>query len=154
MKPFKQLSSKKQMTIGAALFAAMVFGSPVHAVPSGAIVAFDLEDCPNGWSSYGRAKGRMIIGAGIGKDLTPRKLGATGGREKVKLKIEHLPPHQHLAPFGAQPGQAHYGQGGVKSVVLGKTHGNHQVTKTSSVGSGKKLTNVPPFIALRYCKKD
>ena len=31
-------------------------------VPSGAVVAFDLEECPDGWRRYVNADGRVIVG--------------------------------------------------------------------------------------------
>ena len=41
----------------------LMFGSVAHAyeppVPSGAIVAFDLEECPEGWDDFESADGRF-----------------------------------------------------------------------------------------------
>lgn len=149
-------SSFKHTMLAAAVAVILPLSSIAYAaqVPAGAVMAFDLDDCPNGWSSFSKGKGRFIVGAGVASGLSARQVGDTGGAEKIALKPKHLPPHQHKAPFGAQPDHAHYGQGEVKRVVLGAGDGDHQVTRTSTVGEGKKMTNLPPFIALRYCKKN
>src|SRR5690606_8848693 len=49
-------------------------------VPSGAVMAFDLSDCPSGWSEYTPARGRFIRGIDNGAGNDPdgtRTAGAT-----------------------------------------------------------------------------
>ncbi len=53
------------------------------AVPSGAVMSFNLATCPTGWSAYAAGQGRAIIGAGAGAGLTARNLGDTGGGESA-----------------------------------------------------------------------
>ena len=45
-------------------------------------------------------RGRIPIHAGTGPGLSPRRLGAKGGAEKVTLTVNQLPSHNH-APFKA-----------------------------------------------------
>ena len=52
-------------------------------VPSGAVLAFDRQRCPAGWSPYDALAGRMVVGAGRGEGLTLRRLGDRGGEERV-----------------------------------------------------------------------
>ena len=40
-------------------------------------------------------RGRVAIGFGSGSGLTPRKLGAAGGKESEALKVKQLPEHSH-----------------------------------------------------------
>lgn len=53
------------------------------AVPSGSVLAFDLQSCPKGWSKYGPAVGRFIRG------LDP----AAGGRQIGSLEDDALQGH-------------------------------------------------------------
>ncbi len=78
------------------------------SIPTGAVVAFDTDSCPDGWSRYAKAHSRVIIGATQGadfvpeftldsfeKDLSLRKLGEHGGSETQLMAIAQLPEHFH-----------------------------------------------------------
>lgn len=116
------------------------------AVPSGAVVAFDGA-CPDGWDPYQIAGGRFVVGAGDHPNGgTTHKPGATGGEEMHTLKIEELPSHSH--PYSS-----------LSSVVggCGLEGCNSQLQKndiqTGAIGEGKPHNNMPPYIALTYCKR-
>jgi prepilin-type N-terminal cleavage/methylation domain-containing protein len=49
-------------------------------VPSGAVMAFNLSACPEGWISFSDASGRTIVGAGVSYSV-----GEQGGEEDVAL---------------------------------------------------------------------
>ena len=55
---------------------------PTVLVPSKAVVAFHAASCPDGWKEVGFTKGRVIVGVGEGKGLTPRHLLEEGGEEQ------------------------------------------------------------------------
>jgi hypothetical protein len=76
------------------------FGS--EKLVSGAVVAFDRDDCPPGWNNYKNANARVIVGAGEASSpdeqqraLTIRKRGRIGGEEVHKLTIAEMPNHNH-----------------------------------------------------------
>jgi len=48
---------------------------------------------------------RVVVGAGgNGSNLLGSKIGNFGGEEKVLLKIEHMPEHKHIIPWGCPHG--------------------------------------------------
>ncbi|MEE9339611.1 MAG: hypothetical protein V3U87_16170 [Methylococcaceae bacterium] len=122
-------------------------------LPSGSILAFNLESCPKGWNNFQLAAGRTIVGSGKGENLTPYAKGEIGGEEVSSITISNLPSHQHLAPFGVQASEAAYGQGGAARVISGSSVIIHPLTKTSPVGNGNSFSNMQPFIAMLYCEK-
>src|SRR4051794_12752861 len=65
------------------------------SVPTGAVLAFDLQACPEGWETFVSATGRTIVGVGQAQGLTDRSLRETGGAERQKLDPLNLPPHVH-----------------------------------------------------------
>lgn len=52
-------------------------------VPPGTVAAFDLDACPVGWSDYGAASGRFVLGANpeLRWSLSKRVLHEPGGAE-------------------------------------------------------------------------
>lgn len=124
--------------------------------PSGAVMAFDLPACPTGWTAYAPAEGRMLIGAGTGAGLTPRSLRDTGGQETHTLTVNELPPHAHALPGIVKDTGGSYGL----PVASGPNHGitwpgyNGTPTPSSATtGAGAAYNQMPPYLALRYCKK-
>lgn len=129
-----------------------------QGLAAGVVIAFASPSptvvCPTGFSVYTDARDRMIVGAG-----NKYGLGATGGLEMVTLGIEHIPAHSHrvsvsnstaasqndhlagneLAAFGIDP---IFVAGNIK----------HNITET--MGGGQPHENMPPFVALFFCKKD
>lgn len=59
-----------------------------EGIPDGAVMAFDLAQCPAGWTVYNEAKDKFIMGAQYNNDLK-----ATGGNSNIKLTVGQLPPH-------------------------------------------------------------
>ena len=145
----------------------------IGLTPSGAVMAFDLkEGCPPGWLPYPQAWGRFVIGAvatkddiatmpakfskdARGVDLTPRPFGDQGGEELHLLKPEEMPKHSHVY-VSSEPG-AHKKSNGVPNPVFafGSDAGlSPHETATTEVGGNDAHNNMPPFIALYFCKKD
>lgn len=65
------------------------------AVPKGAVMAFNLKECPNGWSDFEALAGRVPVGAGKGASLTERVVGQQGGEETHLLTVPEMPSHNH-----------------------------------------------------------
>jgi microcystin-dependent protein len=148
---------------------------PAGDIPSGAVLAFDLDRCPAGWAPFSPAAGRTIIGVNDGANgLSPLALGATVGEESHVLTADEIAPHTHAGSTG--PGKAmkyrtvgvpgtnsrgdHVAGWAGTSAFLDRedagwalaAHGHDFVTDTGSVG-GKAHNNMQPSLALLYCKK-
>jgi hypothetical protein len=133
-------------------------------VPSGAVMAFDLDACPLGWTEMTRAKGRTIVGASDGH---PRN--QMGGGETVTLTEGQLPAHRHpvsdpghvhpaaVSTFiqGGAPGEgpANIAQGGNSYVFTRNTGSAGTGISVGNTGGGQPVPVMPPFLALIYCKK-
>ncbi len=126
-------------------------------IPSGAVIAFassETQPCPgDDWKLFEEAKGRFIVGAGHGNrsELTPRQVGDIGGEESVALTLEEMPWHQH--PMGIERGQG----SGEAYPYMRPASGSGQTTE--GIGglpdhATKPHNNVPPYVALYFCKKD
>lgn len=125
----------------------------VGGVPSAAVVAFDIRDkCPEGWTAFETANSRFIIAAGKGDDLTARQFGATGGNERHSLTLREMPAHTHsYIDWRAGPGSCTFsgcnGTGGDQTKTTGVAGG-------TETGATEPFEIMPPFLALRFCKKD
>ena len=128
--------------------------APTILIPSDAVVMFERVSCPDGWIDFHEGAGRTIIGVGHGPGLSDRKLKETGGEEAHTLTIAELPKHSHRPA----PGNAAFlfslsgPNGNIVSNPAGQGWFN-SVGTTSEVGEGRAYNTMPPFIALRYCKK-
>ena len=111
-------------------------------IPSGAVMAFDLTGCPDGWSEYTSARDRTIIGSG-----SSYTRGATGGEATHTLTVAEMPSHRHS--FGANSGP----WDGV-SRPLGWSLQTPSTHYTAYTGGGAAHNNMQPYIALLYCKKN
>ena len=119
-------------------------------VPSGAVVAFDLSTgCPNGWSPIRDLNGRVIVGAH--KDRAAEfGYRAIGGAKEHALTVEQMPEHVHR--FFGNVGGEHDIQ--FVSAGKGTTRLKPERTWTKSAGKGEPFTNMPPYMALFFCKQD
>lgn len=136
----------------------------VDAIPRNAVLILDDPNgCPTGWAPFAPANGRAVIGAYFPgsptskEDPTPRRFREPGGSETHTLSLGEMPRHSHEytdftarrdgpdvfawssgpraggAPFGDNPPPPKY---------------------TSPVGENKPHNNMPPFVALFFCKKE
>jgi hypothetical protein len=119
------------------------------AVPRGAVLAFNLDACPFGWSEFKEGGGRFIVGAGDHPNapIQVYKLGATGGQEKVGLTLEEMPKHSHSYSYlGSRPGGCGLEGCGWEQALVN--------AETSEKGAGKPHDNLPPYVALTYCVRN
>lgn len=154
--------------------AGLRFGPVLNADVSleDAVIAFhkskeDNGGCPLGWRVFEPVASRFIVGAGPtsskgarGEPLTSyvsyrdNSIEATGGAETHVLSIAEMPGHSHELedayfdrdregrPFVELAG------GSEKFDVPGR------MISTNVVGGGQPHNNMPPYIALYFCKKD
>ncbi|MFQ3245375.1 MAG: hypothetical protein ACI9SP_002023 [Arenicella sp.] len=140
----------------------------IHSIPKGAVVAFDRtpsKPCPEGWTVWREAMSRVIIGAGNpesaieqkfnrdknGIPLSARAYREHGGEELVTLKISEMPSHKHDAlrvPWGSLNWE-----GGKPAKFWDRNGGKYQNYKTGAAGENEPHNNMPPYVALYYCKK-
>ena len=103
--------------------------------------------------AFAAETGARIVGAG---GLYP-VVGQTGGETEVSLETPHMPEHSHklsdsetalLIPEIANvPGD--FQSGGDYSIQMSST-----IEDTSEVGGNQPHNNMPPYIALYFCRKD
>ena len=114
-------------------------------MPSGSVVAFDRAKCPDDWDEMPRIAGRVIVGVGQGTGLSMRTRGEFGGSEEHSLSLNEMPRHRHGIPVNAGSGLG---------LVLRPNLGLPGATSgVEMMGSGKPHNNMPPYIALLFCKK-
>ena len=152
----------------------------VAPAPSGAVVAFDLPNgCPKGWSDFKDGQSRMVVGATFPKESPPNdedgqrlskyEFRQTGGKEQHMLRIEEMPTHDHSVN---DPGHRHRVAGGFSAKDSdnepgggeltngGLAQGDHRSSPArsglsiASRGGGEPHPNMPPHVALYFCKKD
>ena len=144
-------------------------GAPV---PVGAVVAFDRGfGCPEGWTDFALARGRTIIGASSPTaatgGLTRRQFQAVGGAEQHTLKPEEMPAHHHKPHDPADIFVAyrnknsrentHFNtqkEGGTGSLEYPSETALTGGPNEASLGEASPHNNMPPFIALYFCKKE
>ena len=117
-------------------------------VPAGAVVAFDLDRCPDGWVIHDDAAGRFVIGTGGVPQLGR---GDIGGRARVVLTINEMPAHSHQNPVLSTTGDSasyRLREGGGPA-----TFGGEHARPTQVVGGDQPHENMPPYVALRFCTK-
>ena len=82
----------------AAQFIACVKKVKENVVPSGTVIAFDLEEgCPMGWSKFTNAAGKVIIGVGEGFLKETRVIDG----QEVRLDVV-LEDHEYRAEGGEE----------------------------------------------------
>ncbi len=102
-------------------------------------------------------RGRLPIHAGTGPGLSPRRLGAKGGAEKVTLTINQLPSHGHN--FRAVTGPADRASPEDATVAETVTSDIYNVEvpdsplrsdAVSHVGGSRSHTNLMPFLCIHF----
>ena len=143
-------------------------------LPSGAVVPFDLANqCPDGWRPFVDGQNRVILGASFGlpdqlfrgrQMLTQRKYRDHGGVEEISLQEHHIGDHSHEVTYGTQDvltldttgNRTKSSRVGAVYTVEYKTSGGNPVSPLFAQprGKGTPINNMPPYIALYFCKKD
>ena len=143
--------------------AGMGFGkTPKNDDLSNAVIAFDQPaGCPDGWSQFKLADGRMIVGVGSGDGLTPRAYRDFNGLEEVALERGQMPSHRHNYRITTFDNQA---SGPIAGLMKNSTSKYVNQRSASTIAGGPENTtvldvaeahdNMPPFIALFFCKMD
>lgn len=127
------------------VWTSMSGAAPTTGIPAGAVMAFDLASCPDGWSLFASTSGRTIIGASA-----EFPLNQIGGEQTHTLTEAEMPKHRHgLGRETVQRGTLDPPQdvgGGTPLPMPGWG-------LTSFVGENAPHNNMQPYVALLYCKK-
>lgn len=152
------------------------FGRP--SVGAGAVVAYDTDGCPSGWAPFKAATARFIIGAGgadyfddayregaDGEPLSAKARLVPGGSESHKLKIEEMPEHEHKFQvkenvldnpdfFLGEVGTEYVFEPSQQGETRPRARIGGERVKIASRGNNVPHNNMPPYIALYFCKKE
>jgi hypothetical protein len=128
------------------------------AVPKGAVMAFDLDKCPDGWMDLPQTAGRVVVGAGErtrdmnDRPLTPRKVRDAGGEEIHKLTVEEMPAHTHSTTAVGKWGD-HQDRNGVWGWGHDDGNGDNGTLTSAPAGNDKPHNVMQPYLVLRYCER-
>ena len=113
------------------------------AVPKGAVMAFDLDQCPKGWTAMSEAAGRFVVGVNTegSNGQSKYSLGETGGRVDIPSEGAHKHAREE---FGRGPSKRWFGDDNEDNAFRNASDGKH-----SHDGE-----NRPPYLALLYCRRD
>lgn len=116
-----------------------------HPIPTGAVIAFNSAQCPQGWEEYSLAYGRFIRGIDRGET----KVDPEGERDPGSRQEDQFSSHSHTRPRDV------YDAGGgldsswvAHSRYFGYGHSNPPAT-----GKAGGSETRPDNVALLYCEK-
>lgn len=121
---------------------------------AGAVIAFDRSTgCPDGWTDMsGKLLGRVIIGAS-GDPNHKFGFGKEGGEEEVVLRNEELPAHRHPLPVNGRTFVRSNSGNIAGANEIDPTSPNKASVPPDPNSEGQAHNNMPPYIALYFCKK-
>lgn len=111
------------------------------SIPNGAVVAFDLSECPHGWKEYRKLYGRFIRGI----DKSGEKRDPDGERDLGSYQPDAFASHSHTLPR-----QVWSFSGTGSNPIPADGKGGAGVTGTNAVGESETR---PKNISLLYCIK-
>lgn len=136
-----------------------------ESTPSGAVMAFDLPNCPLGWSEYAASSGRFLRG----RCITGQTCNDSGGQRVAgNTQEDSIKQHKHALPFFSNPGgnptqhNAVFGQDTRRADTLGANFEDGQ----TNVIEGEELAYLSDFniaatsetrpknVAVLYCRKN
>ncbi|MEW8350160.1 MAG: hypothetical protein AB2689_28100 [Candidatus Thiodiazotropha taylori] len=124
--------------------------------PSGALMAFDRQECPEGWEKFEQASGRVIVASGRGRGLNNRSLGEMGGEEVHTLTAAEMPAHSHKYTdhyVAHNPKDRYEGLRGAEWYGSGNPGFGRLHPSTSAVGGNKAHNNMQPYYVATLCRK-
>jgi hypothetical protein len=134
----------------------------IGMVPPGGIVMFygDIDTPYEGWqlcngnNGSPDLRGRFVLGAGRGPDLTRRAMGQQGGEETHILTNQEIPIHDHQATLNVYPPalkseKIYHAFNSNRTYSYGAQK-TPQTVKTTTSGEGKAHNNMPPFYTLAF----
>lgn len=123
----------------------MTGATSAHSIPEGAVIAFDLEKCPEGWDDYRAAYGRFIRGIDNGQ----AKIDPDGVRHPGSIQEDQFAAHDHARPKDV------YDTGGSDSAswVAHDRHFGYGHVNPPRTGESGGTETRPNNVALLFCEK-
>ncbi len=110
----------------------------------------------DGRSTFGLPdlRGRLPIGTGQGPGLSNRRLGSSGGTERVTLSVDELPQHNHTMLGSTQNADIDVPLGAVPAITDGNSYnaGGALVSMpaTTATGGGQSHSNLMPYTCINF----
>lgn len=121
-------------------------------IPSGAVLAFDLSNCPSGWSEYTPAYGRFVRGIDRGNPKTD----PDGTRTLGDLQEDQIQVHKHRVAEGIVQSFSFIPQSSdyyAPTIGKGAVADNYpETTAPINIKTGDETR--PKNVSLLYCEKD
>ena len=126
-----------------------------ETIPAGAVMAFNLSSCPDGWSPFTEANDRFIMGS-------QGNLREKGGNSEIKLTIGQLPSHYFyiFAGKGSPANLWNYKEASVSNqgnvgdnYTMESSKHTPNAGRTNTVWKGDSINIQNPYIKLLYCVK-
>lgn len=102
--------------------------------------------------------GRVVVGAGNGPGLTPRRVGDLGGDEGVTLNTAQTPSHAHAMQGSSERGTSKDAADGIPADPVGSDNPYLAsgakaafATPTPPGGVAQPHDNMMPSLSLQYC---
>ena len=149
-------------------------------IPEGAVVAFDRSDldentCPTGWEPFRKGRGRFLIGAGSpgaegdkyeidenGEEIYNYSTLEHGGAAQIEVRQADLPAHSHPVTRGDRE-EILFKTYPIRDVddgalsILSQTGDvalfSFEAGNQPNAPSVARFNNMPPYIALYFCRK-
>ena len=123
----------------------------MNILPTGMVIAWAKQEIPKGWAvcdgenTTPDLRGRFVLAAGEGKELTTRALGDNNGEEQHTLTVDEMPNHGHkyTAPIWKYGGCGRDCSQGIGGGLF----------TTETIGGSQQHNNMPPFYVLIYIMK-
>ncbi|MCC6620921.1 MAG: hypothetical protein IT385_06685 [Deltaproteobacteria bacterium] len=112
-------------------------------VPSGAVIPFDLDACPPGWTEYAPAYGRFVRGV----DRSGTSRDPDGERDVGSTQDDLLKSHTHQYTYM----QSDNSVDGVDSATQYSGEHHNEQGQTGATGGAETR---PKNVALLFCRKD
>ena len=112
-----------------------------EAIPSGAVMAFTTQFCPKGWTVFEEARGRFIMGATHNRDST------NSGINPDAILVNRMPREN---PAGTSINLDIDPISGLTETE-DRSYG---IETTNDASLATMRDNIPPSVALLYCRKN
>jgi len=118
-------------------------GGAQITIPSGAVIPFDLDACPAGWTEYAPAYGRFVRGV----DKSGESRDPAGERAIGSVQADELRTHTHTYTYMQ-------GDNNVDGVDSATTHSGEHHNEQGQTGAAGGAETRPKNVALLFCRKN